>query len=306
MINSLKKIYRFFNKMTMTILCKISCKTASKCLYKNLLKKKLNLKNPSTFNEKLMKLKLENYNYNKDVFRCSDKYCVREYAKECGVSEENLPTLLKVYNSVDDINVDELPQKFVLKCSHGYGFNIVCRDKNVLNIEEAKKKLLKWSKTKFGYASCETHYTHIKPTIFAEKFIEGEDGKFPNDYKLYCFNGATKLILVCSEREDKLKLNFFDLEWNELNNIGKDTYRNEKVPKRPNNLEKMIEIAKKVSKKFPFVRVDFYEYNSNVYMGEMTFTPACCAAQYYTEEGDKYLGTLIEMGDKNENEKNVL
>lgn len=297
MINSLKKVYRFFAKKTMTILCKISCKTASKLLYKNLLKKKLNLKNPETFNEKLMKLKLENYNYNEDVFKCSDKYCVREYAKKCGVSEENLPTLLKVFNNVNEINIGKLPQKFVLKCSHGYGFNIVCKDKNTFNVEEAKKNLLKWSKTKFGYASCETHYTHIKPTIFAEEFIEGEDGKFPNDYKLYCFNGIPKLVLVCSEREEKLKLNFFDLNWNELDNIGKKEFRNNNVPKKPKHLDKMIEIAQMVSKEFPFVRVDFYEHNDCVYMGEMTFTPACCAAKYYTDYGDLFLGSLLNVGD---------
>lgn len=298
--NKLKKWYYFIEKKYSILLCKISCKMASKRLYKKILKKNINLDNPKTFNEKLMKLKLENYNFNENVFKCSDKYLVRDYVKKLGVSNKRLPRLIKTYEFANEINIDELPNKFVLKCSHGYGFNIVCKDKSKFNIDDAKRKLAKWKKTKFGYASCETHYTHVTPTIFAEEYIEGEDGKFPNDYKIYCFNGIPKLVLVCSEREESLKLNFFDLEWKELEKIGKDSFRNKKLPSKPKHLDEMIRIAKKISKEFPFVRVDFYEYKDNVYLGEMTFTPACCAANYYTEYGDEYLGSLLDIGEKNE------
>ena len=293
----IRKVRSFLGRQYTILLCRISCKIASKRLYRKKFNKEINLDNPQTFNEKLMKLKLENYNNNEQVFLCSDKYCVRNYAISCGVDKKNLPPIIKVYDDARDINLSELPNKFVLKCSHGYGFNIVCKDKQKLNLKEAIKKLNKWKKTKFGYASCEVHYTHVKPTIFAEEYIEGKDGKFPDDYKLYCFNGVPNLVLVCSEREKELRLNFFDLEWNELKKIGVANYRNEIVPKKPKHLDEMISIAKNVSKEFPFVRVDFYEYEDKVYMGEMTFTPACCVANYYTEYGDKYLGSLLKIGD---------
>lgn len=292
-LNLYNKINKFYN----VTLCKFSSTLVSKKLYRQIKGKKLNLKNPITFNEKLMYIKLKNYNKNENVFQCSDKYLVREYAINKGVSEKNLPKLLKVYKNTKEINFDELPNQFVLKCSHGCGFNIVCKEKNKLNKDEAIKKLNKWKKIKFGYETGEKHYTHIKPTIFCEKFIQNENGGFPNDYKIYCFHGEPKLVLVCSEREEKLRLNFFDLSWKELL-IGTENYRSKNKIAKPKHLEKMLDIAKKVSKDFPFVRVDFYEHKNEVILGEMTFTPAGCVAQYYTEEGEKYLGSLLDLNKK--------
>lgn len=287
-------IYTKFNKYYSIILCKISPKLASKKLYKNVKGKKLETKNPVTFNEKLMYLKLNNYNKNKNVFKCSDKFLIREYVKSKGISDKNLPKLLKVYNNANEIDFNDLPNKFVLKCSHGCGFNIVCQDKKKLNKNEAIKKLKKWQKTKFGFVTAEPHYTHIKPTLYCEEFIENDNGGFPNDYKLYCFNGEPKVVLVCSERSKQLKLNFFDMQWKELM-IGTENYRSQKQIHKPKQFDEMIKIAKKISKEFPFVRVDFYEYRNKAILGEMTFTPAGCVAQYYTESGEIYLGNLLDL-----------
>ena len=262
---------------------------------------KLNLKSPVSFNEKLMWLKINNYYNNKLVWRCSDKLLVREYAKEKGIKDKNLTKIYGVYQNAEQINYNDLPRKFALKCSHGCGFNIICNDKKNFDKTLANKKLNKWIKEKFGFASAENHYTHIKPNIFSEEYIDSNIG-FPYDYKLYCFFGKPKLVLVCSSREENLRLNFFDLNWNELL-YGKKEYRNTNKINKPTKLNEMIEYAKILSKDFPFVRVDFYEYNNRVILGEMTFTPAQCTATYYSDLGNDELSKMLDISDLVEHKK---
>jgi len=275
------------------MLSKYNNKRYSEILYEGAFHKKIDWKNPTDFNEKLMYLKVFNYNNNPTVWACADKYQVRLYALNHGIKEKHLPELIGVYDNAKEIKEEKLPDKFVIKCTHGYGFNIICTDKKEFDIKKARRKLNKWQKTKFGYETGEVHYTHVKPKIIIEKFIEGNNG-YPFDYKLYCFYGKPMLVLVCSEREEKLKLNFYDLKWNELM-IGKEEYRNHKEIKAPRYLKDMIGIAKRVSKEFPFVRIDFYESNGKAIMGEMTFTPAACMASYYNETGNKYLSNLLDL-----------
>ena len=293
-IKLIKKIYYSYRKWSMILLSHISPVLASKVFYRRCTRKKLNLKNPQNFNEKLMYIKLKNYNHNDLVFKCSDKYQVREYALAKGVSIDNLPKIIKKYSSTKEINFNELPKKFVLKCSHGCGFNIVCTDKEKLNYEETIKKIKKWSKTKFGYETAETHYTHVKPTIFCEEFIDNDGKGFPNDYKLYCFNGIPKIVLICSNRDKNLRLNYYNIAWEELP-YGPENLRSKAKEKKPKSFDQMLEIAKKISKGFPYVRCDFYEYNGKAVLGEMTFTPAGCAATYYTEQGLKEIGDMLEI-----------
>ena len=285
-------------KIIKKIISESNNKLYSKILYYTYFNKKLDLKNPKDFNEKLMYLKIKNYNKNRTVWQCSDKYLMRQYAIEKGVKKKNLVKLLKVYNNADEIDFCKLPDKFVLKCTHGCGFNIICNDKNKIDEKETIQLLKKWQKTKFGYESGEIHYTHTKPHIICEEYIESNKG-FPYDYKIYCFYGEPYVVLVCSEREKSLKLNYFDLDWNEVK-YSKNEYRNNKLINKPKTLDKMIEISKKVSKEFPFVRVDFYEYNNEPILGEMTFTPAACLARYYSELGNKELACKIKLEKKNE------
>ncbi len=271
----------------------------SKVLYFLRFKLRINLKDPSNFNEKLMWLKLNCYNNNPDVWKCSDKYLVRDYALKKGINEENLPKLLGVYQDANDIPYEKLPQKFALKCSHGCGFNIICTNKEELNIEKSNKQLNIWLKTKFGYSSAENHYTHIKPCIIIEEYIDSNEG-LPYDYKLYCFYGVPKVVLVCSNREEELKLNFFNLDWEELP-YGKKNLRNSQVIKKPVKLNEMVKLAKKISKDFPFVRVDFYQYKDKAILGEMTFTPAQCMAPYYSEFGQEQLSKLLNIKKNKKN-----
>lgn len=254
---------------------------------------KIDLRNPKGFNEKLMWLKINNYFKNELVWKCSDKRLVRDYAITKGISEDNLPHLLGIYSSAYDIDYNKLPDKFALKCSHGCGFNIICTDKNKLDVSTTNKQLNKWLKTKFGYASAENHYTHIKPCIIVEEYIDSNKG-LPYDYKLYCFNGKPKIVLVCSSREKELKLNYYNLKWQELP-YGKEEYRNKEEIKKPSKLNDMIKMATKLSKDFPFVRIDFYQYQNKAILGEMTFTPAQCTATYYSKTGEKELAKLLNI-----------
>lgn len=285
--------YKQYIRRKISFLARISPNKASKYLYKKMFGRKLDLKDPKTFNEKLMYLKLNEYNNNKLVINCSDKYAVREYVtdKKCG---NILNKLYGVYSNANEINWKELPQKFVLKCTHGCGFNIICTDKEKLNKKETIKKLNKWRKKTFGYDTAETHYTKIKPKIICERYLETDAGMLPNDYKIYCFNGEPKLVLTCTERASKLKLNFLDLNWKELD-IGTENYKSNTIPTKPNNFQEMIEYAKKLAEPFKFVRVDFYDYNGEVIFGELTFTPAGCCAQYYNDEGNKVLGNMLKI-----------
>lgn len=264
---------------------------ASKYLYKKNTKKTLNLENPSDFNEKLQWLKL--YWQHPLVAKCADKFEIYGYVKSCG-EEGLLNELLAVYEKPSEIDWSELPEKFALKCTHGCGYNIVTDNKNSLDKEETLKKLNSWMKEKYGENAGELHYDKMTPRIILERYIETDAGLLPNDYKIYCFNGKAKLVLVCSDRGSNLKLNFVDIDWNRMD-IGIPSYTSEEMPSKPANFEKMVKSAEKLAKPFPFVRMDFYDFNGKAVLGEMTFTPAGCMATYYNEAGVRKLGEMLVL-----------
>lgn len=295
----MKKTIIFIGKRFMETITKISPKFSCKLLYFIRTKKWPNLKEPKTFNEKTTWLKLNEYNNNKLISKCADKYEVREFIEE-NKCAEILNELYGVYENFDDINFDKLPNKFALKCTHGCAYNIICKDKSEFNIEEARKKVNKWMKEKYGYATTELHYTRIKPRIIIEKYLCDKNGKMPIDYKFYCINGNVKCILVCSERDENLKLSYYNQKWERLD-YEKKEWSSKKNIAKPKKLNEMIKIAKKLSKKFPFVRVDLYCDKEKIIFGELTFTPACCCAPYYNEYSDKELGKKIEIQSKQVN-----
>lgn len=273
------------------IIYSISPVLASKILFKLSINKKLNLKKPKTFNEKLMWLKL-NWQ-NPLVVKCADKYEVRSYVKECGY-EHILPKLYGVYDDVEKIEWTNFPKKFAIKCTHGCGFNIICNNKDKLDTNESIKKLKKWMKSRYVFEAIEIQYDKMKPRIICEEYIETLSGFLPNDYKIYCFNGEPKLTLVCTERSEDVKLDFMDLNWNMID-IGAEGWESGNIPDKPECYSEMIKIAKALSKPFPFVRIDFYDLNGKPILGEMTFTPAGCAARYYNEKGQDLLGNMIDL-----------
>lgn len=256
--------------------------------------KRLNLKNPQTFNEKLQWLKL--YDRNSEYTKMVDKYEVREYIKE-KIGEEYLIPLLGVWDKFDDINFDLLPNQFVLKCTHDSGGLIICKDKSQLDIKAARKKINKCLKRNFYYLTREWPYKNVRPRIVAEKFMVDESGKTPRDYKVHNFNGEPEFVLVCDGRFDKngMKEDFYDVRWKHMDIKRPGNKNSEILHKKPQNFEKMLSYSKFLSKGIPFVRNDFYEIEGKIYFGEITFFPASGFKNFEPEEWDFKFGKMIKL-----------
>ena len=288
----LRNIYREFVACISTF----SPRLASKFYYRTKLHKKLDLVKPKTFNEKLMWLKLNEYPTNDLIKKCADKYEVRKYVSELGC-EEILNELIGVYDRVEEIDFENLPDKFVLKCNHAAGYNIICDNKDTLNINATKKKLSKWLKTDYWKFVAEVQYKKIDKKIICEKFLESKDGNAIEDYKIYCFNGKPEFCMVCIGRNfGRPKYYFMDKNWKlmRINPDGLNAPLDFKIDK-PNCIDKMYEYAEKLAKPFKFVRADFYDYNGKVIFGELTFTPAGCIDKNYTDEAQEQLGNKIKL-----------
>jgi len=255
------------------ILTDISPELNTRVRYHHYYKKKLNLNNPATFNEKLLWLKLNRYANDPLVKICADKYAVRQYITDCGYSDILVP-LLGAYDSPLEIDFDQLPDQFALKWNFGCGYNIICKDKKELDVRKTIRQLETWGKIKYYRFNAEMQYKDVKHKIICEEFLPGdnESGVIP-DYKVYCFNGKPEVIFVMHDRGHGVKSEFFDTGWNPLENSNKYTKPTTPTPK-PICLEYLLEVSKKLSQPFPFVRCDFYILNEKVYFGEMTFTPA--------------------------------
>jgi hypothetical protein len=234
--------------------------------------KKINLRNPVGFNEKIQWLKVY---YKPDILtKLVDKFEVRSYIKE-KIGEQYLNDLLGVYTSYDEIDFDALPDKFVLKGVHGCNYNLIVKDKSRLNKKKVNQLINKWLSRNYYYRSgLEWAYKNIPPRIIAEKFMQEEGKEVLNDYKLFCFNGSPKFIQVDIERKINDSRCYYDTQWQKLPvNRGKPKLHLSEVEK-PKNLSEMLELAKILSNPFPFVRVDFYSINGQTIFGEMTFYPA--------------------------------
>lgn len=261
-----------------SIVTLISPTLNTKLVYYLNFKKRIDLKNPKTLDEKIQYLKLHDYYKNPLISQCADKYAVREYLKDCGC-EEIINELYGAYDKVEDIPWDDLPKQFVLKWNFGCGQNIICFDKSKLDIEDAIKKLKKWYRIRntFYLPTSEMQYRGITPKIVCEKLIETENGALPTDYKFYCFEGKADCVLVCFGRQSDghgAKYYFFDRDWNlkRYNKAGKEAPEGFTIPK-PENIDLLFDYAEKISKPFPFVRADFYLEKGIVTFGELTFTP---------------------------------
>lgn len=244
-----------------------------KLYYRLRVGRKLNTDNPTTLNEKLQWLKF-NYRFPLQSI-VSDKLLVRDYVKE-KIGEEYLIPLLGSWKDYEDIDFSLLPKQFVLKCNHDSGGLVVCTDKDKLDHTKAKDKIEKSLKSNFFYIGREYQYRNIKPMILCEKFIS-DNGKVPMDYKIYCFNGVPDVILVCRDRFSKnthrASYLFFDQEWIfQPLNKGDEDLQDTDIPK-PENLDEMVEIAKKLSRDFLFARIDLYNIGGKIYFGEITLSP---------------------------------
>ena len=245
-----------------------------KLQYKYITHHPCNLKNPTRYTEKLQYLRLYTYPNNKLVSQCAGRVGVREYLKKRGFCDKLIP-IYGVFDKFDDIDFNKLPNQFVMKCSHACAFNFICKNKEEINIPELKKKFNKWLKTNYGKKTVELHYAPIKPQIIIEKFLEGEDGKLPTEYKIHVFNGKARSMYVVTSRGVDIRYNNYYIDWSpfdgsQFNGWKKTDYE----LKKPPHWNDMVEMAEILSKPFPFVRVDLYNIKGKIYFSEMTFTPA--------------------------------
>ena len=265
-----------------------------KIKYRLIMGKKLDLKNPKTFNEKLQWLKL--YDRRPEYTKMVDKYEVRKYIAKT-IGEEYLIPLLGVYDSFDDIDFDRLPNQFVLKPNHTSGDFYICRDKSKIDYKKLKKEVNRWLKREYYWLHREWPYKNVKPRILCEKYLVDESGKELIDYKFMCFNGEVKCIFVCSNRNSPLGLNIdiYNVDWN-LMPFGRPNSPRTgvKIPK-PRNFNKMIEFAEKLAKDIPFIRVDFYEVDGHLYFGELTFYPTSGFGKFTPEYYDDILGSWLKL-----------
>ena len=268
-----------------------------KCAYKFHVGKKLNLKNPQTFNEKLQWLKLYN---RKDIYTTMvDKYEVKKFIAEKLGEEYVIPTL-GVWDNVEDIDFDALPDKFVLKCTCNSGGLVICKDKSKLNIEEVKKNLKKSLKNNYFWHGREWPYKNVKPRIIAEKYmmeVQKDGQECLMDYKFFCFNGKVKVMYIANEKANPPTTDYFDVDFNHLDLITKD--KNAKImPEKPEKYDQMKNIAETLSKDIPFVRVDFYCIDGQIYFGEFTFFHNAGLCSFKPDKWDAILGSWIELPEK--------
>lgn len=253
---------------------------------------KLNLKNPMTYNEKIQWLKL--YDRKPEYSIYADKYLVRKYI-ENKIGYDYLIPLLGVYENTNEIKWQVLPNRFVLKCTHGSGSNIICKDKANLDIDEAMFKLKKWMHKSWYDFGREWSYKNIIPRIICEAFLKTEDGKSPIDYKFMCFNGEPKLIQVHIDRFSNSYTNdFYDINWCKTK-ISQGVPNSDIVVPKPKAFDEMYEIAKKLSESMAYVRIDFYEYEGQVKFGEITMYPTSGFTNFGRYEDDLELGSWINL-----------
>lgn len=262
--------------------------------FKKRLGRELNLENPEKYNDKIQWLKL-NW-FDPIATKCADKYEVREVVKE-RIGSEYLNELIAVYESIDEIKVNLLPEKFVLKGTHGSGFNVICNDKTTTNWDKKFKEMKSWFRKNYYWQNREPVYKDIKPRIICEEYLVQDDGDELRDYRFFCFNGEPKFITVDFSITDKKRTrrNLYDLEWNLMDaEISYPKETNIKV-KKPEKLEEMIELSKRLSSGFPHARVDFYYIDNKIIFGEITFFHQSGMGKISPEDFEVEMGKWLEL-----------
>lgn len=289
----LRKILRTVKR---EILWRAPKKMAHSVLYFHMKKKFVNWKELPTFDERMHWLMV--YEIDEKYAVYADKYKVREYIKKIGL-EHILIKLYGVYDSYKEVDINRLPDKFIMKGNNGSGtdYYAICENKATFNLEREGEKIQNAIKANYSKKMCEYHYASIDPKIVIEEYLC--DGKHERliDYKFYCFQGEPKVVLVCSDRAEGCKRRYYDMEWNDLK-YAKNEYVGSEEIERPETLKEMINLARTISKEFPFVRVDFYEVNGKVYFGEMTFTGAAGNSVALTEKGQIEMGKMLVLPSK--------
>ncbi len=289
---------------------KISDKWFLKLRYRRYYDKKLDLKNPQTFSQKLQWLKL----YDRDPLytKLVDKYEAKLYVASL-IGERYIIPTLGIWDNFDDIDFSKLPDKFVLKCTHDSGGLIICKDKSKLDLGYARKKISTCLKRNYYWDGREWPYKDLKPRILCEEYMANFDREkqdredLPSateqqeelsDYKFFCFDGEVKLLLIVTGRfSDNKCFDFFDKDFNRLD-IQNQRPNNPKVFEKPSNYKEMVEIAEKLSVGFKHIRIDLYNSNGKIYFGEYTFYHDAGFTRFTPEKWSYTLGSWIRLNNQ--------
>lgn len=288
----LKKLWRFYSYIKNQMLSTCFPRYNTQRIFKGIFGRKISWQHPTDINEKIQWLKFNTYYHNDIITQCVDKYGVREYLEAKGMGDL-LPQLYGVYTRGQDIEWQNLPKQFVIKCNHGCGYNILCTDKDKLNQNDTVKQLRCWLREDHWKKYAEVQYKYVEKRIIVEEYL----GDNLAAYKFYCFNGVPKFLYVSSDKNGVADhyLDYFDMDWNRLPYLlkGHEHYPGEIG--KPVSFEKMMEVAEKLSSEFPFVRVDLYDVQGNVYFSELTFTPTGGFMQLEPKEVAKEWGSFLNL-----------
>jgi len=260
-------------------------------MYLTRMGKRLNLKNPRTFNEKLQWLKL--HNRKPEYTRMVDKYEAKKYVAE-KIGEEYIIPTLGVWERFDDIDFDSLPDQFVLKCTHDSGGLVIVKNKSKLDRDAARNVIERCLKKQYYLQNREWPYKNVKPRIIAEKYMVDAISAELRDYKFFAFNGSVELMFIATDRGTDTRFDFYDSEFQHLSIVNGYPNASKEIGK-PANFEKMKLLAGQLSVGIPHLRVDFYEVNGKVYFGELTFFHWSGMVPFEPESWDLKLGELIDL-----------
>lgn len=309
-MNILKKLSRYFKDEDFRIYVNtklgfyknMSDEDYLKKLFKANMGYELNLENPRTFNEKLQWLKL--YDHRPEYTIMVDKFLVKEYVADKIGSQYVIP-LLGVWKMAEDINFEELPNSFVLKCNHNSGNVIICRDKNNFDTANARKILGNALKEDFYVYGKEWPYKNVKKRILAEKYMEtmdSENRKDLPDYKVLCLNGKPAAIMVHKGRYlGRHTQDWYDTDWNMLDIKQPNLERSSISMEKPAFLKQMLELSEILASGIPEIRVDWYHANNQLYFGELTFFDGSGFSWFDPPEFDEKLGNMITLPEKRQN-----
>lgn len=283
-------LYNFYFLQRKKIICNTPAEHYVKTKWKKKFGEELNLQNPKTYNEKLQWGKV--FANNSLAKKCADKVEVLEYVRE-NIGSQYVNEIIAIYPNTKNIDFSKLPKRFVLKATHDSGSVLIVKDKSKIDfkkLEEIERNL----KINYGHLKKEWVYNDIKPQIIIQRFLESEDGKSLKDYKVFCFNGEPKIIQVDLDRFEGHKRNFYDTSWNRLDLEIKYPSVDYDV-KKPELLDEMLEVTRKLAKPFNHVRVDWYITQNRLIFGEMTFFPGSGFEKFNSREWEEKMGSWFEV-----------
>ena len=256
--------------------------------------KKLRLQKPVEFNEKIHWIKV--YYRPPILNQLVDKYAVRAYVEE-KIGSAYLNNLIALYDRASDVDFDKLPQKFVLKGTHGFHFNLIVPDKSKLDRRKAKFLLQKWQmKNQYWRGGKEWAYKDVPPRFIAEEFLEEIGRDEISDYKFYCFNGEPRFVQIDMDRSSEHRRAYYNMNWKkeDFSRQGRFSELEEELPKPP-AFEEMVSVSRTLADRFPFVRVDLYNLNGKILFGEMTFYPADGRNEFLPDRFNTIIGSYIDL-----------